>query len=87
MSKGPLSVAIKADGDAFMLYKSGVITIDDCGYQDETDLDHAVLAVGYDKDENGQLYYLVKNSWGKGWGDNGFVRIAAEKNGPGACGI
>lgn len=53
LAKGPVAVAIKADADAFMLYESGVIAADDCGYVDETDLDHGVLAVGYDKDDSG----------------------------------
>jgi len=63
------------------LYTGGVITGSACG----TSLDHGVLAVGYGT-ENGQEYYLVKNSWGASWGDNGYVKIGVEA-GNGVCGI
>merc|ERR1719313_2737772 len=81
LMKGPVSVAIEADQLKFQLYHSGVIT-KGCGDK----LDHGVLAVGYGT-EDGTDYYLVKNSWGKRWGDKGFVKIAAESSGKGQCGI
>jgi len=63
------------------LYKSGVLNNTNCG----TTLDHAVLAVGYGV-ENGENYWLVKNSWGTSWGENGYIKIAAV-DGQGICGI
>jgi len=56
----------------------------DCG----THLDHAVVAVGYGT-EIGQDYFLVRNSWGADWGEQGFVKIGqSTTNGaPGICGI
>ena len=57
----PVSVAIQADQREFQLYSSGVFT-GSCG----TNLDHGVLTVGYGT-ENGEDYYLVKNSWSSSW--------------------
>ena len=70
VSMQPVSVAIQADTILFQHYSSGIITDVKCG----TNLDHAVLIVGYGT-ENGIDYWLVKNSWGTEWGDNGYVKI------------
>ncbi|KAK2993961.1 hypothetical protein RJ640_000559 [Escallonia rubra] len=79
----PISVAIDASGSDFQFYSSGVFT-GECG----TDLDHGVTAVGYGTASDGTMYWLVKNSWGTGWGEEGYIRMqrgidAAE----GLCGI
>lgn len=63
------------------MYKSGVFDSADCG----TNLDHAVTAVGVGY-EGGKQYYIVRNSWGASWGEDGYIRIAAE-DGKGICGI
>ena len=68
----PISVAIEADQIAFQGYTSGVVT-SGCG----TDLDHGVLAVGYGTDATAGDYFIVKNSWGASWGDQGYIKIGA----------
>lgn len=84
VSMGPVSVAIEADTRVFQFYSGGVITGTSCG----TTLDHGVLIVGYGS-ENGQDYWLVKNSWGSGWGESGYVKIgrSSSTNDAGVCGI
>ena len=67
----PLAASVQADQPVFRYYAQGVIDTPDCG----TVLDHAILVVGYGK-EMGMEYWLVKNSWGTQWGEDGYVRIA-----------
>lgn len=45
-----------------------------------------MIIVGYNYDANNNLYWIVKNSWGVEWGDNGYVHIEAT-TGAGICGI
>jgi cathepsin H len=65
-----------------MDYSSGVYISSACG-STTMDVNHAVLAVGYGT-ENGNPYWLVKNSWSTEWGDQGYFKILRGKN---QCGI
>ncbi|GMI90009.1 hypothetical protein like AT3G49340 [Hibiscus trionum] len=79
----PVSVALDGSGQYFQFYQGGV-------FQGECSnaLTHAVTIVGYGTSEEGLDYWVIKNSWGQTWGENGFMRIQRGANTPaGLCGI
>jgi C1A family cysteine protease len=69
----PVSVCVDASG-GFQSYHGGVFN-GPCG----TQINHAILAVGYTS-----AYWIVKNSWGTGWGASGYIYMARGKN---LCGV
>jgi hypothetical protein len=82
IAQQPVSVVVDAS-QYFQLYGGGVMT-GFCG----SSLNHAVLAVGYGT-LDGLDYYIVKNSWGIDWGQEGYILLG---RGPtfgkkGQCGI
>lgn len=78
----PVAASVEAS-NLFQQYKSGVIT-NNCGQTPN----HDILIVGYGTEKVGtvpQEYFLVKNSWGADWGENGYVKISTSSDD--ICGI
>jgi C1A family cysteine protease len=66
----------------FQLYTTGIYNPASCG----TAVNHGVGLVGYGSD-NGQDYYILRNSWGASWGESGYMRIADNGVGAGVCAV
>jgi cathepsin L len=92
-TQGPVSIAIDAGNRSFQFYSHGVYYEPRCS---STQLDHGVLAVGYgdfkeempgseEAKKEHTKYWLVKNSWGSEWGDEGYIRIARDADNH--CGV
>lgn len=69
---GPVTVHFDASLESFQFYSSGIYYDFACK---KTNGNHYGLAIGYGT-ENKRGYYIVKNSFGKSWGENGFIRMA-----------
>lgn len=76
LTKAPIAIGLDANNFYFRFYQSGVI---DVPSNFSKVMNHAVLLVGYDKDEKG-YYWIIQNSWGTSWGEDGFCKIRI-KNG------
>lgn len=79
---GPISVSIDALPDSFKFYSEGVYYDLACS-TDPDELDHAVLLVGYGTAPDGHPFWMIKNSWSKYWGEDGFIRISRRHD----CGV
>lgn len=78
---GPVAAGVDASLKSFMFYKTGVYYDRNCS----TEPNHAVVIVGYGKTSDGEEYWICKNSWDTDWGEDGYIRIARNKNNH--CGI
>ncbi len=65
---GPLAVGVAAND--WLTYESGIISSDD------SLVNHGVVLAGYGVDEDtNEKYYLIRNSWGEDFGENGYLRV------------
>ena len=69
-ARGPITCALDAT-DELVAYKGGIFE-DTTG---TTSLNHAISVVGWGE-ENGEKYWIGRNSWGNYWGEEGWFRIA-----------
>ncbi|CAG9537696.1 unnamed protein product [Cercopithifilaria johnstoni] len=78
--RGPISVGI--DAELLAYYKGGILhpTRSRCP---PSRINHGVLITGYDV-ENGRPYWIIKNSWGEQWGEDGYFRLMRGKD---VCGV
>jgi hypothetical protein len=67
---GPVSVGVGVDG-IFHGYAGGIF--DACGYDE---INHLVALVGWDDSQGPGGVWILRNSWGPGWGEEGYMRIA-----------
>lgn len=85
VAQQPVSVAIQANLPSFQFYSKGIYNDSQCSGE----LDHGVLVVGYGKDDNNVSYWLIKNSWGPNWGENGYIKMLRNlpNSSIGMCGV
>ena len=79
---GPLAIALNAS--PLHSYTGGIVdrTSSQCSTYG---INHAVTMVGYGHDDaQNKDYWIIKNSWGKSWGEKGYFRI---RRGNGTCGV
>ena len=87
---GPIAVGLNGNDKSFIHYKGGIFDSNICGIRPN----HAMLIVGYAEDETKdgtKKYWIARNSWGAGWGMNGYIWIkrggGSKKSRGGVCGI
>mmetsp|Transcript_66189 Transcript_66189/g.158312 ORF Transcript_66189/g.158312 Transcript_66189/m.158312 type:complete len:420 (+) Transcript_66189:88-1347(+) len=78
--KGPIVVAV--DGNDWFNYESGIFD----GCSKDAILGHAVLLKGYGS-QDGTNYWLIQNSWGREWGENGDIRLLRHDDEDSWCGV
>lgn len=83
---GPLSIAFNANNIPF--YQSGIVDYDELEC-DPLGVNHGLLLVGYGEERSptdGRIipYWIIKNSWGSSWGEQGYFRVRRGKN---VCGV
>lgn len=73
LQTGPVAISISSN--EWENYGGGLF-----GCKSGVNVDHAVVLVGYTPD-----YWIVKNQWGKGWGEDGYIKIKKSRFGDANC--
>jgi len=82
VEQGPVAVSLAASG--WFSYAGGIY--DSC--LKDAVIDHAVTLTGFGEDEKaGQLFWLIKNSWGSSWGEKGYIRLLRTDGEDEFCGV
>jgi len=76
-------IAISVDASTWHSYSGGIYA--GCN-QVNPDINHAVVLVGYGE-EDGQKYWLVRNSWNAKFGERGYIKVARHDNEEEVCGM
>jgi len=66
---GPLSIALCVNS-AFQAYTGGIFSGPTC-----SDINHGITLVGWDDNQGSAGVWIVRNSWGTGWGEGGYMRV------------
>jgi C1A family cysteine protease len=85
---GPVAAEISGGSKIFKFYSGGIIddmALMEQGVDAKSDLvcsagkvNHAVLIVGWGIEDNGDEYFMIKNSFGTDWGENGYAKISTK---------
>jgi len=81
---GPIAISVDA---SWGHYEEGVFGAGATKACPHSIIDHAVQLVGYGAMADGELYWLVRNSWGANWGEQGYIRIKRYGAGREPCAI
>ncbi|ETK71286.1 hypothetical protein F441_21929 [Phytophthora nicotianae CJ01A1] len=75
VTSGPVTANIDATGDGFRHYAGGIYDAKDC-LSDGDEVNHAVVVVGFGETDAGEKFWIIRNTWGTMWGEDGYMRIA-----------
>lgn len=79
---GPVAVVV--DASEWHSYSSGIFN--GCNQQNP-DLNHGVVVVGYGEETSGAKYWIVRNSWSPAYGEQGYIRVARSDQDAEVCGL
>ncbi|CAI6001165.1 unnamed protein product [Closterium sp. NIES-65] len=82
VAQQPVLVYLASGTNDFISYSGGIFDGNCSG-----DIDHAMLLAGYNVTDPDGSYWILKNTWGTNWGENGFMRLRMLPDGNGKCNV